>query len=109
MVANPQHHYTKALISVIPVPDPPAKREHLILKGETPNPVDIPSGCRFHPRRPEAIEACKEIDPPDVHITGDHRHRLAGRDARSVSRVRQSCQMRRPPVAVAKCAKRSRP
>ena len=63
VVANPQHPYTKALISVIPVPDPLARREHVILKGETPNPVDIPSGCRFHPRCPEAIDACKEIDP----------------------------------------------
>ena len=72
VVANPQHPYTKALISVIPVPDPLAKREHVILKGETPNPVDIPSGCRFHPRCPEAIDACKEIDPEDVHIGGDH-------------------------------------
>ncbi len=72
VVAIPQHPYTKALISVIPVPNPLAKREHVILKGETPNPVDIPPGCRFHPRCPEAIDACKEIDPPDVHIGGDH-------------------------------------
>jgi peptide/nickel transport system ATP-binding protein len=72
VVADPRHPYTKALISVIPVPDPIARREHVILKGETPNPVDIPSGCRFHPRCPEAIEACKEIDPPDVSISGDH-------------------------------------
>ena len=57
VVANPKHPYTKALISVIPVPDPLAKREHVILKGETPNPVDIPSGCRFHPRCPEAVDA----------------------------------------------------
>ena len=72
VVANPKHPYTKALISVIPVPDPLAKREHVILKGETPNPVDIPTGCRFHPRCPEAIDACKEIDPPSVQIAGDH-------------------------------------
>jgi len=72
VVANPKHPYTKALISVIPVPDPLSRREHVILKGETPNPVDIPSGCRFHPRCPEAIDACKEIDPEDVHIGGDH-------------------------------------
>ena len=63
VVANPKHPYTKALISVIPVPDPLAKREHVILKGETPNPVDIPSGCRFHPRCPEAIDACKRDRP----------------------------------------------
>lgn len=72
VVANPRHPYTKALISVIPVPDPLAHREHVILKGETPNPVDIPSGCRFHPRCPEAVDACKEIDPEDVNVGGDH-------------------------------------
>ena len=72
VVANPQHPYTRALISVIPVPDPLAKREHVILKGETPNPVDIPTGCRFHPRCPEAIDVCREVDPEDVHIGGDH-------------------------------------
>ncbi len=72
VVAHPRHPYTKALISVIPVPDPLAKREHVILKGETPNPVDIPSGCRFHPRCPEAIAACSETDPADVQIAGDH-------------------------------------
>ena len=72
VVSNPQHPYTKALISVIPVPDPLAKREHVILKGETPNPVDIPSGCRFHPRCPDAIDACKETDPAERLIRGDH-------------------------------------
>jgi oligopeptide/dipeptide ABC transporter ATP-binding protein len=72
VVANPKHPYTKALISVIPVPDPLAKREHVILKGETPNPVDIPTGCRFHPRCPEATDECRETDPESVHIRGDH-------------------------------------
>jgi len=72
VVANPRHPYTRALISVIPVPDPLARREHVILTGETPNPVDIPSGCRFHPRCPEAVDACQETDPPAVHIGGDH-------------------------------------
>ncbi len=72
VVKDPQHPYTKALISVIPVPDPLAKREHVILQGETPNPIDIPSGCRFHPRCPEAIDACREEEPVDVHIGGDH-------------------------------------
>ena len=72
VVSNPKHPYTKALISVIPVPDPTAHREHVILQGETPNPVDLPSGCRFHPRCPEAIPACSETDPADVQISGDH-------------------------------------
>jgi oligopeptide/dipeptide ABC transporter ATP-binding protein len=74
VVKNPKHPYTKALISVIPVPDPVAKHEHVILSGETPNPVDIPTGCRFHPRCPEAIDACSEVEPTDVPIDGDHDH-----------------------------------
>jgi oligopeptide/dipeptide ABC transporter ATP-binding protein len=60
---QPLHPYTKALLSVIPTLDPRRKRQHLILQGETPNPADIPSGCRFHPRCPLANELCREIDP----------------------------------------------
>ena len=52
VVANPKHPYTKALISVIPVPDPLAKREHVILQGETPNPVDIPERLPLPPALP---------------------------------------------------------
>ena len=63
MLAQPLHPYTKALLSVIPSLDPRRKRQHLILQGETPNPADIPSGCRFHPRCPLAINACRTIDP----------------------------------------------
>jgi peptide/nickel transport system ATP-binding protein len=72
VVSNPQHPYTKALISVIPVPDPTAKREHTILTGETPNPANIPSGCRFHPRCPVRMDICPEKDPEDVHLGGTH-------------------------------------
>jgi peptide/nickel transport system ATP-binding protein len=72
VVANPAHPYTKALISVIPVPDPTRKRARTILAGETPNPIDIPPGCRFHPRCPEAIDACKEAEPADVDLGGGH-------------------------------------
>ena len=72
VVANPQHPYTKALISVIPVPDPTAKREHTILTGETPNPAAIPTGCRFHPRCPEVMDICSQQSPTDVQIRGTH-------------------------------------
>jgi oligopeptide/dipeptide ABC transporter ATP-binding protein len=72
VVANPRHPYTKALISVIPVPDPTKKRERTILVGETPNPIDLPSGCRFHPRCPEAQEICKEQAPEDVQVGDGH-------------------------------------
>jgi oligopeptide/dipeptide ABC transporter ATP-binding protein len=63
VVNNPKHPYTKALISVVPQPDPRASTEPEILRGETPNPVNIPPGCRFNPRCPIAIPECREIDP----------------------------------------------
>jgi oligopeptide/dipeptide ABC transporter ATP-binding protein len=63
VLAQPLHPYTKALLSVIPSLDPRHTRQHLILQGETPNPADIPSGCRFHPRCPLANALCREIDP----------------------------------------------
>ncbi|HVN15755.1 MAG TPA: ABC transporter ATP-binding protein [Anaerolineales bacterium] len=72
VLTNPQHPYTKALISVIPVPNPRLRRERLILQGETPNPIDLPSGCRFHPRCPVAMERCKVEDPAYIHIGSDH-------------------------------------
>jgi oligopeptide/dipeptide ABC transporter ATP-binding protein len=67
-----QHPYTKALISVIPVPNPRLRHERIILQGETPNPVNIPSGCRFHPRCPVAFETCAISDPPFVTISKTH-------------------------------------
>jgi oligopeptide/dipeptide ABC transporter ATP-binding protein len=67
-----QHPYTKALLSVIPVPNPRLRRERIILKGETPNPINVPPGCRFHPRCPIAIPTCKISDPPFVSFTKTH-------------------------------------
>jgi peptide/nickel transport system ATP-binding protein len=64
VVSNPQHPYTKALMSVVPKRDPRDRTVPQILTGETPNPVDVPSGCRFHPRCPVAQDVCKEQDPP---------------------------------------------
>jgi len=65
---RPQHPYTKALLSSIPVPDPAVERERapISLKGEIPSPVNPPSGCRFHPRCPIARVpgVCSEIEPP---------------------------------------------
>jgi oligopeptide/dipeptide ABC transporter ATP-binding protein len=63
VVRNPQHPYTKALISVVPKRDPRQATLPQILRGETPNPVAVPPGCRFHPRCPIAIEECKTVDP----------------------------------------------
>jgi oligopeptide/dipeptide ABC transporter ATP-binding protein len=63
VVRNPQHPYTKALLSVVPKRDPRERATPQILTGETPNPVDVPPGCRFHPRCPVAEERCRREDP----------------------------------------------
>jgi oligopeptide/dipeptide ABC transporter ATP-binding protein len=63
VIHNPQHPYTRALLSVVPKRDPRERTVPQILVGETPNPVRIPRGCRFHPRCPMAIEECKAVDP----------------------------------------------
>ncbi len=63
VVSNPKHPYTKALISVVPKRDPRTTTEPQILRGETPNPIAIPSGCRFNPRCPIAIPECRVTDP----------------------------------------------
>ena len=72
VLSNPQHPYTKALLSVIPVPNPRLRRERVILQGETPNPIDLPSGCRFHPRCPVAVDQCKVDDPAYVSLSDTH-------------------------------------
>src|SRR3970282_411691 len=54
LFARPLHPYTRALLSAIPVPDPDARRERLVLAGEVPSPIDIPAGCRLRARCPPA-------------------------------------------------------
>jgi len=71
VIRNPQHPYTKALVSVVPQPDPDRARKPQILQGETPNPVNIPSGCRFHPRCPVAEARCQNEDPQLRPVGGD--------------------------------------
>jgi peptide/nickel transport system ATP-binding protein len=67
VLSEPRHPYTRALISVVPVPNPRRRRKRTILQGEIPNPIDIPPGCRFHPRCPDAIPECQETDP-QLHL-----------------------------------------
>ena len=72
VLQQPQHPYTRALLSVVPVPNPRLRRQRMILQGETPNPINPPSGCRFHPRCPVAEPRCKEQDPPFVDVGEGH-------------------------------------
>jgi oligopeptide/dipeptide ABC transporter ATP-binding protein len=72
VLKSPRHPYTKALLSVVPVPNPRLRRERIILQGETPNAADIPPGCRFHPRCPIAKDECTRIDPPSITIGETH-------------------------------------
>lgn len=65
--------YTRALLSVLPVADPEARyRKAQILSGETPDPSQMPIGCRFHPRCPVAIDRCRTVDPSLVRVGPDH-------------------------------------
>lgn len=72
VLGNPYHPYTKSLMSVIPVPNPRRRRKRMVLKGETPNPIDLPSGCRFHPRCPEVKEECRKMVPVLDEVEDGH-------------------------------------
>jgi peptide/nickel transport system ATP-binding protein len=69
---NPSHPYTQALLAAVPVPDPRARRTYEIPKGEIPDPVSPPPGCRFHPRCPRAGNLCDQQDPELVEVEDGH-------------------------------------
>ncbi len=69
---NPLHPYTKALLSAVPVPDPDHKRHRIILQGDVPSPLNPPSGCRFHPRCPVAIQGLCDKHAPKAVDYGGH-------------------------------------
>jgi peptide/nickel transport system ATP-binding protein len=63
LFAKPHHPYTKALLSAVPVPDPTAPRNRVILTGDVPSPINPPSGCRFHTRCPLVHDRCRTEEP----------------------------------------------
>jgi peptide/nickel transport system ATP-binding protein len=73
LYAEPLHPYTQALISAIPSPDPRAKKERIILKGDVPSPLNPPVGCPFHPRCSMAIEECSRQKPVLKEVKPSHR------------------------------------
>jgi peptide/nickel transport system ATP-binding protein len=77
----PRHPYTKALLSAVPVPEPGAARERIILKGDVPSPINPPKGCRFHTRCPYAFDRCRSEEPllrptEHGHLAACHLHDL---------------------------------
>ncbi|NYE57032.1 ABC transporter ATP-binding protein [Carboxydothermus ferrireducens] len=69
---NPKHPYTIALLSAIPVPEPGAKKERIILEGDVPSPINPPAGCSFHPRCPDKKPICTEVMPEPVELENGH-------------------------------------
>jgi oligopeptide transport system ATP-binding protein len=72
---NPTHPYTRALLDAVPIPDPVVEedREHKVIKGEIPSPMNPPSGCVFHPRCPLAVDSCRTSVPEFRELTSGHR------------------------------------
>ena len=69
---NPLHPYTKALFSAALPSHPDDEREEIVLQGEVPSPINPPSGCRFHPRCPFAMDRCSEEEPVQKEMGGGH-------------------------------------
>jgi peptide/nickel transport system ATP-binding protein len=70
--ASPRHPYTQALLSAVPVADPDAARQRMILKGDVPSPIKPPSGCRFHTRCPHVMDRCRREEPALKQDTPGH-------------------------------------
>ena len=67
---NPLHPYTRALLAASPEPDPSHRSERGLLRGEVPDPSNLPGGCVFHPRCPEAMDHCSRVVPGQIDVEG---------------------------------------
>jgi oligopeptide/dipeptide ABC transporter ATP-binding protein len=82
LFTRPQHPYTEALLSAVPVPEPGAVKKRIVLQGDVPSPINPPSGCRFHTRCPYAFDRCSVEEPQLREIATGHQ---------------VSCHLREPP------------
>ncbi|MDE3257882.1 MAG: ATP-binding cassette domain-containing protein [Gemmatimonadota bacterium] len=72
LCSDPQHPYTRALLSAVPEPDPRVRKQRTVLTGDVPSPANVPPGCPFHPRCPEREDACAKIVPDLLEIDANH-------------------------------------
>ena len=72
LFSNPMHPYTQALLSAIPIPSPKRKRKMIELTGEVPSAINIPTGCRFHPRCPYKRDECSKKEPRIKEVEKEH-------------------------------------
>ena len=73
LFSNPKHPYTQALLNSVPVPNPDKDLSlRVILKGDLPSSVNMPSGCKFHTRCPYVIDICTKINPEYTKISDNH-------------------------------------
>ena len=89
VIEDPKHPYTRALVASTPIIDPDVEREPIELEGEVPDPVNLPSGCRFAPRCPEVMEGCWNGEPPMYDLDEQQARCILYEDGSAVAR-RQS-------------------
>ena len=70
---TPAHPYTKSLLLAVPLPEPRQKEDQLLLEGDIPSPLNIPTGCSFHTRCPEKVgDICHQVDPQTIRLSASH-------------------------------------